>query len=826
MRKLICLTVMFFFAAGIYVFASGDLKTLEAAVRDIMSECGDAYPRGGEFFRKLQALENGSRADFGKLQREALLANPLVNGSPIVFVVRRQYRPDHHNTATIFQHGEINAKSYDPPGIIKSVDFANGGIVRTIVDGGPTAVARDPDVSFDGRKILFSMRKSMGDDYHIYEVNIDGSELRQLTSAPGVSDIDPIYLPDGSIVFSSTREPKYCMCNRHIMCNLFKMEGDGANIHQIGRDTLFEGHSSLMPDGRILYDRWEYVDRNFGDAQGLWTVNPDGTGHAIYWGNNTASPGGVIDGRIIPGTQYSICIFGACHDRPWGALAIIDRRKGVDGRDAVIRTWPAESIDKVDKGGFDSYNALKIKYEDPYPLSDKYFLVSRMTGVGEQMGIYLIDVFGNEVLLHVEESGCFDPMPLASRSMPPVKPLLRNYEDKNGIFYIQDVYVGTHMKGVERGSIKSLRIIESPPKMNWTSAGWGGQGTEAPAMNWLNFENKRILGTVPVEEDGSAHFECPSDKFVFFQALDENGMMVQSMRSGTVIQSGETQGCVGCHENRVQNTPVVSKQSLALKRAPSKLNGWYGEPRLFSFQKEVQPVFDKHCVECHDFGKSAGKKLNLAGDRDLVFSASYYDLWSLGFIKCVGAGPAEIQEAKSWGSHPSKLVDVICGEHKKVKMSPEEVDRIITWVDINAPYYPSYDSAYSDNMGGRAPLDGKQLNKLQELTGCKFHNGAGGGKRAQVSFDRPELSPCLEKLTEDSKEYRESLSIIKAGAEQMKKVARGDIVEGFAPCTTDQQRNQRYSFRKEVEAKVRAAIQNGRKLYDADFDYTGVYRSF
>ncbi|MCK4565294.1 MAG: PD40 domain-containing protein, partial [Verrucomicrobia bacterium] len=392
-----------------------DASAVRAAIEDLVETFGERYPRGKEFLRR---LENAGAAQLAELQREALAANPLVSGQPILFVARRQYAPDHHNTATLFQTGEINAGKYAPLGILKMLDVANGWRITTVFDPGPTGLARDPEISFDGKRIVFSMRKNSDDDYHIYEINVDGSGLKQLTSAPGVSDIDPLYLPDGSIVFSSSREPKYCMCNRHIMANLFKMEADGANIHQIGKSTLFEGHSALMPDGRILYDRWEYVDRNFGDAQGLWTVNPDGTNHAIYWGNNTASPGGVIDARMIPGTQLCICIFGSCHDRPWGALAIIDRRKGVDGSAPVVRTWPPEAAKlvaaRVDKGyGYDRFKKVYPRYEDPWPLSDKYFLVSRTIGQGEQMGIYLLDVFGNEVLLHTEEPGCYDPMPIA-----------------------------------------------------------------------------------------------------------------------------------------------------------------------------------------------------------------------------------------------------------------------------------------------------------------------------------------------------------------------------------------------------------------------------
>lgn len=206
-------------------------------------------------------------------------AKEQLAGKQILYIEREQYAPDHHNTATIFQKGEINENSFCPGGAMRIYDI-NTGNTTTLIEL-ENGVIRDPELSFDGKKIIFSMRKNKDDYYHIYEINIDGSELKQLTFAEGVSDIDPLYLPDGGIVFSSTRQPKYCMCNRHIMCNLYRMEADGANITQIGISTLFEGHSTLLNDGRILYDRWEYVDRNFGDAQGLWTVNPDGTKHAI-----------------------------------------------------------------------------------------------------------------------------------------------------------------------------------------------------------------------------------------------------------------------------------------------------------------------------------------------------------------------------------------------------------------------------------------------------------------------------------------------------------------------------------------------------------------
>ncbi|MBN2293803.1 MAG: PD40 domain-containing protein, partial [Pirellulales bacterium] len=169
-----------------------------------------------------------------------LLENTLLSAHPIVFVVRQQYKHDHHNTATMFQTGEINTGSFAGGGAIKTIDVSQDGKVKTLLSL-PNGVARDLEVGFDGKKILFSMRRDINDDYHIYEMNADGTDLRQLTHGSGLSDIDPIYMPDGKIIFSSTREPKYCMCNRHIMCNLFTMNADGSNMQQIGHSTLHEG---------------------------------------------------------------------------------------------------------------------------------------------------------------------------------------------------------------------------------------------------------------------------------------------------------------------------------------------------------------------------------------------------------------------------------------------------------------------------------------------------------------------------------------------------------------------------------------------------------
>jgi hypothetical protein len=762
---------------------------------------------------------------------------PILDGQPILFVTRKQYAADHHNTHTMFPSApnETNSGSYTGgSSALKIFDPATGS-ATTILNAGADGVIRDPCVHFDGERIVFAWRKSRPEAYHIWEIRRDGSGLRQLTSLPGVDDIDPIYLPDDGIVFSSGREPKYVMCNKHLSHNLYRMNGDGSNILQISKSTLYEGHPSLMPDGRIMYDRWEYVDRNFGDAQGLWVADPEGTGHAIHYGNNTSSPGGVIDGHAVPGTPYTICTFTSCHDRPWGAIALIDNRLARDGRNAVIRMWPPGLESWVYNSGsigsipsdFDKFIQVSPKHEDPFPLVDpatglggRYFLCARDTG-GGHMAIFLLDAqTGAATLVHDEGAGvvgCFDPMPLVASPRPNDVKVHRRYDETPGRFYVMDVYAGTHMAGINRGDVKWLRVVESPEKRYYSSATWPAQGIEAPGVNWDSFETKRVLGTVPVETDGSAHFLAPPNTFLYFQLLDENKMMLQSMRSGTVIQPGESQGCIGCHENRGTAPHYPGSQMpLAFRRAPDTLGGWLGAPpKEFNYLAEVQPVFDAKCMECHDYG---GEPPLLAGDKGVFFNASYSDLYrrsfsgsQWGYTGVVGAGPAAIQQPKAWGSHKSRLIATIRGGHQGVTLSPEELERLTTWIDLNGVYYPGYASNFPANEAGRSPLTGTQLNSINSLTGRNVRNVKGLGE--QISFDRPASSPCLAGVTGSN--YTQALAIIQQGKSTIETITRADMPNFTMKTAMDLWRENKYQYRLQREKMNRAAIAAGGKVFDS-----------
>ncbi|MFD2255236.1 hypothetical protein ACFSSA_00980 [Luteolibacter algae] len=689
-------------------------------------------------------------------------------------------------------------------------------------------IFRDADISFDGKKILYSMRRSKGDDYHLYEMDVDGGNVTHLTFGSMIADVDPIYLPDGKILFSSTRDPKFCQCNRHISQNLFRMDADGANILQVSGNGLSDFHSSLMPDGRVMYSRWEYVDRHFGPSLGLWTSNPDGTRHALFMGNNAWSPGSMLDARVIPGTDKVVCIYGATHDLPWGAMVVVDRSKGMEGTEPIDHMWPDSARRLVGENN-DAYNQslqnrrsvdkmrnMKVRYEDPFPVHNLkegkgggyFFMVSKSLspevthsygkvpkGSGK-MGIVLADVFGNEVLVYESGDpvlGTFGALPIGPRKVPPAIPDTVDYTKDHGFLYVNDVYLGTgkEMAEVERGSIKYLRIIDAPARRTYDERGvWNVDAQQVTAMNWNLTNNKRILGDVPVEEDGSAFFKIPADTFVQIHALDENKQMVQAMRSGTIVRPGETQGCIGCHEDRVSAPSATNAVPLATKRAPSELQAWIKgkdvkKPEPFNYLTEVQPIFDKNCISCHDHGKEAGEILNLSGDLSFPFNVSYHELMVRSgarysgpeekMVNFVGDGPPGVLPAFAWGSHRSKLVRVLKEGHHGVELSDAEMQTITGRIDVNAVYYGSYTSYYPGRNPILALKDGKKKNDLvfgdlAEAGKMKEHIL---GKGHLVNFSRPELSPVLD-MKRNPEERALALSYIKEAGELLKEIPRED----------------------------------------------------
>jgi hypothetical protein len=483
---------------------------------------------------------------------------------------------------------------------------------------------------------------------------------------------------------------------------------------------------------------------------------------------------------------------------------------------------------------YDSFRGVLVKYENPYPLSKNYFLCARQLERGQHTGIFLVDVFGNEVLLHEEAPGCFDPMPLGPRPRPPLRPSHVDVSRDGGEFYVQNVYLGDNMDRVAPGSVKYLRVVEAPAKRAWVPRGMGdwaapgsGDSHHPVAVNWHHYNNKRILGTVPVEADGSAYFTAPAGRFIYFQLLDERGRMIHSMRSGAMLQPGERQGCVGCHENRLESVPDGRYAAVALNRPPSELDGWHGPTRNFSYTAEVQPVLDKYCVQCHDYGGEA-EQLNLCGDKGLIFNHSYVNLMrsspsyyvraeheateAMPLISTVGAGPVKILPPYSWGSNRSRLVKLLDEGHYDVELDAESLDRIVTWIDLNAPYYPSHQSYYWQNTAGRSPLDHQQLLELGKLVSASPSGARYGWNKVDeylcqqlgqlmgthgplVTFTRPEYSLCLSGLRDANEpQYVKVLELIRQGQRNLQEHPRCDM-PGFLPCEAHQEQLERLAER-------------------------------
>ncbi len=767
---------------------------------------------------------------------EVHTTNPALGNGLIIFTVHHQYQRDHHNTHSMFPsyNGEINNAVYTGGGSVKVLNLKTGTVTTLLedVDG----VYRDLDVSYDSNKILLSYRSSAHDTYSIFEYTLNDDrtaiiETKQLTDLSTADDMDPMYMPSGNIVFSSTRDPKYVMCNRHIAANIYRMEADGANIIKITSSTLFERPTDVLPDGRILYDRWEYNDRDFGSAQGLWTVYEDGTKQDTYYGNNSPT-GATIEGKVIPGTDKVMAILSSTHSQSWGALAIINRTNGVDGKNPVEMTWPANVKNSIGdpneaQNNIDAYRDLTVKYEDAQPLDENYFLVSRTLpgSSNNKMGLYLLDRYGNETLLYEDASSMsvFDATIIQPREKEIDTADRRNYNDDVGTFFVQDVYQGTHMQGVERGTVKTLRIVESVDKKYINrDILWNGEGQQNPGVNWHSFEVKRVIGEVPVYEDGSAYFEVPQDVFVYFQLLDEDGKMIQSMRSGTLVQSGEQTGCIGCHEDRRtapitttgQATPMALKANIKVIDNPDYTEGsdlprtiaintpdvpqkWvydpvtgtevtvdWNDPAYFekytdlptmNFLTEVQPVFTKNCLSCHGY-EDPKANLTLVPDKDVIFNAAYINLWVdrdksgvffENLVGAIGAGDSGFYGAKSWGSYNSPLIKKLFNDPTHMDLLTDaEKRKIAEWVDLNGTYYGDYSTNYGSNSGGRSPLTEVERLDIGDNRELHWQKMQLSSLSKSIYFDNPEKSPILKNKTGAA--YEEALRTIQQGLKRLR----------------------------------------------------------
>ena len=666
-----------------------DFSPLRRAIEDLSKTYDTRYPHARRFLDRLAKLEaqRESATDtetllqlveqYTALQQEALLANPLLDFEKLLLVRRRGHLGMPQNWQG---NCALPRAAFDDEIAVLSPVRPDGS-VTTVYRPEEGLFVGDVDLNFDARRMLFSMRDNNG-RFQIYEIDTDGKDLRQVTkSEPDVDNYDACYLPDGQIVFASTAcfQGVPCVGGGNQVANLYRMNADGEAVRQLCFDQDHDWCPTVANDGRVMFTRWEYSDTPHYFTRVLMHMNPDGTGQTALYGSNSFWPNSTFFARPIPGhpSRFVAVISGHHGAARMGELILFDPAVGTQEADGAIQRIPGygKKVEPIIQDQL--VNNSWPKFLHPYPLSDKHFIVSAQIDAASPWNLYLVDVFDNMVLLF-EDSGyaAREPIPLREKSKPPVIPERVDLTRKDGVVYLSDIYTGGGLKGIPRGTVKSLRVF---------AFDYGYQrlanhtyiGIEGP------WDVHRILGTVPVEHDGSAMFRIPSNTPVSVQPLDEDGKALQIMRSWFVAMPGERISCVGCHESNRSTPPL--HYSLALKKPIEEIRPWFGPARGFSFKREVQPVLDQHCVGCHNDKPYEGSQLSdlRAGMVD-KFSRAYTHLQR--YVRRPGPeSDYHMMPPAEYHADTSPLVQMLAKGHYGVELDRESWERIYTWIDLNVP---------------------------------------------------------------------------------------------------------------------------------------------
>lgn len=562
--------------------------------------------------------------------------------------------------------------------------------------------------SYDADKLVMSYKEKNDEPFHLWEINVDGTGLKQITKGP-YHDFNPVYYPDGRIIFSSSRVESYSLCQDYIACALHVCNADGSNIRRIDFTTLCTLSPSIMPDGSIICSRWEYQDKNIFSWQGLWTINPDGRQLKLYYGNTITVPNSFYGPKHIPGTGKVMFTMAAHHHPPLGEIAVVDRNLGVENPGAISQITHATTYkvsqgkDWRDTNWGPGDRFFKDSYVDPMPLDAQYTLVSCGGDASNRHDLFVLTDTGLVLPLYSDRTNsCFSPVSLEKRSRPnPIGgevPL----EAGEGTFLVHDIYQGLLEQGIERGEVKALRIVRPLPK-KWNTEG-PRYHDHYPIAGHGSYYIKENLGTVPVAENGTVYFKAPSNVELYFIALDKDGKEIQRMGSVTQITTGEHVSCIGCHENRL-NAPRPGREALARLQSPPdtiKAETWGSGP--FDYVKHVQPVLDKYCIKCHE-GPSPDGGIDLSGDKTRFFNMSFDYLTREKWVEYyyINPGPTGVFPAKGSGSYTSRLTKMIEDKHGKydVNVDDEGRRRIYAWIDSNVQYYNTWDMSRPYTTGGR-----------------------------------------------------------------------------------------------------------------------------
>ena len=689
-------------------------------------ELASIHQQGKSLLGNVDRVDGDLYLAVRRLKRRMLLKDPLIDFSQVLFVDVYNWYP-HESMHRVFPNAQENT------GRLLLLDGLHPGGKLTKLAGREPGMYWRPELSFDGKRVLFCYRPEQDRTFHLYEIGIDGTGLRQVTHG-SYDDLDPIYLPDGNIAFLTNRGNSYARCAvGHPSYVLARCDRNGKNLYILSASNEPEYTPALLHSGRVLYTRWEYTDKELMRIQSLWTSNPDGTAVSVFWGNQSYWPDMQLEARAIPGSRRVMFAGHGHHQVFLGAIGILDPKLGFNYPDGLTKVtadvpWPEVGNGPAEKVENPSYHASGrfIGYKSPYPLSEDLFLVSARPHGGNHK-IYLMDSLGNKELLYEGTFHCLYPFPVRPRPKPPVIPDTvawpgnerKGSRVEPGVVYSPNVFEG--LAAAVREKAKFVRVIN----LDYTTFTYGlkTQGDKAwggaphmhagpPVSITCNDGIKRILGTVPIEADGSVSIEVPPAKPLHFQLVDEHYRALHTMRSFANVMPGERRGCLGCHEMH-SSTPPVHK-GAALDRPPVKPTPppW-GPVYSLGYERDIQPILDKHCGKCHQGDGKGREKLDLTlrPSKDAGAFPEPYVTLTLGKKRSLGHRhfPANCEggiagtilaENQPWRpehyatlppmtklSYTSKLIHIaMSGKHNDVKVDPLSLRKLIVWVDILCPY--------------------------------------------------------------------------------------------------------------------------------------------
>lgn len=695
-------------AAGVAAEPPAEVTSLRLAIGDLQQSFGARYPRGGEFAARLDELEKsfatGGRnpawdTALNTLRSEALLANPLLDFDRLLLIERNA------NQLGLPQNWEGNSSlphaGYQNQLAVLSPLRPDGALQTLFRPEGGQFVG-DVDLDFDAGRMLFSMPGDNG-RWQVFELDAKGGTPTQipLIREGDVDNYDACYLPDGNLIFSSTAPftGVPCVTGASHVANLFRLERSTGTIRRLTFDQEHNWCPTVLNDGRILYQRWEYSDIPHFAARILFHMNPDGTDQKEYYGSGSYWPNAMFYARPVPGSPTAFAtVVGGHHGLPrMGELVTFDTSRGRFEADGAVQRIPGRGR-KIDPIILDQLtDASWPKFLHPWPLSEKYLLVSAKPTPESKWGIYLADVFDNLVLIResADNAALLEPVPLKPSQRPRVVPSKVKPGQPDATISILDIYQGPGLDGVPRGTVKQLRVFT----YHFAYHGMGGQtnrvGLDGP------WDIKRIMGTVPVEPDGSVYFRVPANTPVSIQPLDADGQALQLMRSWLTAMPGETQSCIGCHDQ--QNSAPPATANLALTKQPAEIQPWHGPERGFSFIREVQPVLDRHCAGCHDGANAPGHAApdlrpappvhpaatDPGYNNSTHFTPSYLALRSFVRGHTIESD-LHLLTPCEFSADTTELIQLLRAGHYGVKLDAEAWDRLITWIDLNTPAHGTW----------------------------------------------------------------------------------------------------------------------------------------